>query len=402
MRGANYLLYYFAAAASVFLFLQMGFVFARSDQAQITPPAETSPVHDKGALTVNVRVYGAVGDGRTDDTAAFNDALAHCTPNGGTCLVPKGTYLISPSGIKSRLKSGVHLVGEGPGVSILQSSGMPTGALIWGDGNNWSVENLTLDMQDYYPLRSYSAIACKGSHWRVANCSIIRMGRIGIAVAGGSNWSIENNYISKTRPIQTLNQSILVTKDHGEGATHARIVDNVCDGSGMLFWGFYSTIAHNRVTNAGFGSGIATGQVANCHTVQVIGNTCSGGRGYDENRTWISGFELWAADSVITGNRAYDNASSGIIIGGQNCVVKRNQSYNNGVQDGGYGFSARYQNSIINASNTVFEDNIAYDTRYSGGGMTQTYGYHEAKGLKNIKQIRNNYDHNRFGTVSYR
>jgi len=367
-----------------------------------TTDAVTSPVLDKDSQ-VNVKAFGAVGDGVTNDTAAFNAALTSLATGGGTCVVPKGTYLISASGITSRVKSGVHLVGEGRGVSILKIAAMPTSTLIWGDGDNWSVENLTLDMQDYFPprLHNYSAIACKGSNWRVAKCEILKIGRIGIGVAGGDNWSIEGNYITKTTPVQTLNQSILVTKYAGQGATNARIVDNVCDGSGILFWGFYSTIARNRISNAGFGSGIATGQVANCHTMQVIGNTCSGGRGFDENHTWVSGFELWAPDSVIASNTAYDNGSSGIIVGGQNCVVKGNLSYNNGVQAGGYGFSARYQNSTVNASHSTFIENSAYDTRYPGRGMTQTYGYHEQPGLKFIKHIGNKYDHNKIGPASH-
>lgn len=395
------------ATASAILALQLQSGYTQSTGEQVTPNIKTDviagPTEDEGRQVLNVKAFGAAGDGITNDTEAFNKALARGAVGGGTCMVPKGTYLISGSGITSHVRSGVHLTGEGRGVSVLKIAAMPAGALVWGDGDNWSIENLTLDMQDYYPARNYSAIACKGNNWRIAKCSIVKMGRIGIGVAGGDSWSIEDNYISKTTPVQTLNQSILVTKDHGKGASNARVINNVCDGSGILFWGFYSTIARNRISNTGFGSGIATGQVANCHTVQIIGNTCSGGRGFDENHTWVSGFELWGSDSVITDNTAYDNASSGFAVGGQNCVVKRNRSYNNGVQDGGYGFSARYQSPIINASHSIFVQNSAYDTRYPGSGTTQTYGYREQPGgLKDIKQTGNNFSHNKFGAASYK
>ena len=371
------------------------------DNSSTTAAANTSPLPDKDFSVVDVKTYGAVGDGITNDTAAFNKALASLATSGGTCRVPTGMYLISASGISSHVKSGVHLVGMGRGASVLKIAAMPTGALVWGDGDNWSVENLTLDMQDYSPLRNYSAIACKGNNWRVAKCSIVKIGRIGIGVAGGDNWSIEGNYIAKTTPAQTLNQSILVTKYGDKGATNARIIDNICDGSGITFWGLHSIIAHNKVSNAGFGAGIATGQVANCHSIQVIGNTCTGGRGLDENRTWVSGFELWGSDSVIANNTAYNNASSGIIVGGQNCVVIANRSYNNGVQNGGYGFSARYQTSTINASGSIFIANWANDTRYPGRGMTQTYGYGEpVGGLRGIMHIRNDYNGNKIGAAT--
>jgi len=410
---ARRLRYFLVTAAGVSLALQLQSGYTQNAREQLTLDTKTQAVQNsiiddttgptvgKGDQVVNVKAFGAVGDGITNDTAAFNEALTSLAAGGGTCVVPRGTYLISASGITSHLKSGVHLVGEGRGVSILKIAAMPTGALIWGDGDNWSVENLTLHMQDYYPLRNYSAIACRGNNWRVVKCSILKMGRIGISVGGGDNWSIEGNYISKTTPLQTLNQSIVVTKYDGKGATNARIVDNVCDGSGIIFWGFNSTIARNRISNAGFGSGIATGQVANSHTIKVIGNTCTGGRGFDENHTWVSGFELWAPDSLIANNTAYDNGGSGIAVGGQNCVVKGNLSYNNGVQSNGYGFSARYQNSTINASHSTFIGNSAYDTRYPGRGRTQTYGYHEQPGVKFVKHIGNNYDHNKIGSASH-
>lgn len=46
---------------------------------------------------VNVKDYGAVGDGATDDTAAMQAALDSIGTAGGTVVVPPGTYLISAS-----------------------------------------------------------------------------------------------------------------------------------------------------------------------------------------------------------------------------------------------------------------------------------------------------------------
>jgi hypothetical protein len=372
-----------------------------------TTGGTASPAPKKGDQ-VNVKTYGAVGDGVTNDTAAFNAALKSLAEaGGGVCLVPKGTYLISASGITSRVKSGVHLVGEGH-TSILKIAAMPTGPpLIWGDGNDWSIENLTLDMQDYSPSPICSAIGCRGDNWRVANCSILKIGRVGIGVGGGSNWSIERNHITKTIPAQTLNESILVTKYRDTRATNARIIENSCEGSGIMFSGFNSTIARNRINNVGFGSGISTGLAANCHTIKMIGNTCSGGRGFDVNRTWVSGFELWAPNSVIAGNTAYDNDSTGIFVGGQNCIVIGNHSYNNGVHREAFGFGAGYLNPVDNASGSIFIGNRADDTRYPGSSATQAYGYSEQRaglprgGLHDIVHIENDYNGNKIGPTKY-
>ena len=64
-----------------------------------TTASTAVPAPEKGDQ-VNVKTYGAVGDGITNDTAAFNAALKSLADaGGGVCLVPKGTYLISASGI---------------------------------------------------------------------------------------------------------------------------------------------------------------------------------------------------------------------------------------------------------------------------------------------------------------
>jgi polygalacturonase len=45
---------------------------------------------------VNVREFGALGDGKTDDTPAFNRCLQSLRKSGGTASVPKGVYRIDP------------------------------------------------------------------------------------------------------------------------------------------------------------------------------------------------------------------------------------------------------------------------------------------------------------------
>ncbi|HLU66879.1 MAG TPA: glycosyl hydrolase family 28-related protein, partial [Kofleriaceae bacterium] len=63
----------------------------------------------------NVRDFGAVGDGATDDTRAFQDALA--AAEGGALLVPAGRYLIR--GKLAMRRSNVVLRGEGPDRTVL-------------------------------------------------------------------------------------------------------------------------------------------------------------------------------------------------------------------------------------------------------------------------------------------
>ena len=370
-----------------------------------TTRAVTVPAPDKSGQLVNVKDYGATGDGVTNDTAAFNKALASlATAAGGRCLVPKGTYLISAvtnPAIASHVSSNVHLVGEAHGASILKIAGRPAGNFLFCSGENWSVENLTIDMQDYFiEGPGFAAIVATGNNWRITKCTITKMGRVGINIKAGANGSIEGNLITKTVASPVLNSAILgVVDGGGHLPINMHIVDNVCLNSLIYFNGRDSVIAGNRVSGSRIGTNICTGVYSD--NVSVINNICSGGRGRDENKCVVSGFELWAPNSVIANNISYDNDGPGITMGGNNCIVIGNRCWNNarltGVV-GGSGIVARAHPRLPNAaSGSVFIANSCFDTR-PRSAMTQAYGYNEVgNGFKDIKQYGNDYNRNRVG-----
>jgi len=362
--------------------------------------ATASPAPENGGQ-VNVKAYGAVGDGVTNDTAAFTKALAACAEaGGGTCLVPEGTYLISPSGItnsphKPSVLSGVHLIGAGQN-SILKVAGMPTDHLLLCEGDNWSVQNLTFDMGDYTPPVGLAAIACKGNNWRVSNCAIVKSGRWAIAAFGGNNWSIERNVIRRTVPgARPIVGAILVTRREEVWPSHGRVIDNICEGGGITFAGDDGIIAGNRISRSGYGSGIFVQGSPSTHSPTITGNICSeGSSGYDDSqggKLWsVNGFEVWAPDAVVCNNIAHHNDGGGFAIGGPNSIVIGNKAYNNGRGHRGYaGFNARINAAKgTSASHSIFIGNSSYD---------QDLGYKEGAGLSDIKQIGNDYNHNRMG-----
>ena len=119
-------------------------------------------------LAVNVKEYGAKGDGLTDDAAAINAAIAAVSAaGGGTVFIPKGEYgfvttQLNPAdnvtllgeGRKSVLKFIVNTntgTGAGSGIAIIRSNGSaPYSPTL----TNFYVRSLTFDGSLGYPANS--------------------------------------------------------------------------------------------------------------------------------------------------------------------------------------------------------------------------------------------------------
>ena len=66
-------------------------------------PMETCSFHTKADVcAINVRDFGATGDGKTDDTCAIQTAI-HFLPKGGRLYFPAGTYSTLPLALKSHI-----------------------------------------------------------------------------------------------------------------------------------------------------------------------------------------------------------------------------------------------------------------------------------------------------------
>lgn len=76
--------------------------------------------------TVSVKDHGAVGDGVTDDTAAFTAAIAELGAAGGEIYVPRGVYRVDQVAISISTVAfyGYHVGfrGEGPAISVIKGS----------------------------------------------------------------------------------------------------------------------------------------------------------------------------------------------------------------------------------------------------------------------------------------
>ncbi|WP_407354022.1 right-handed parallel beta-helix repeat-containing protein [Luteimonas sp. R10] len=74
----------------------------------VTSSNYSLPIRERGNRVLNVRDFGAVGDGSRDDTAAVQAAIDALPALGGTVDVPAGTYMVDAV-TSIRLRSNMHL-----------------------------------------------------------------------------------------------------------------------------------------------------------------------------------------------------------------------------------------------------------------------------------------------------
>ena len=89
---------------------------------------------NRNTFAVNVKDFGASGNGSTDDSAALQAAINSLPQAGGQVLVPAGTYVVSAPII---LREGTCLIGTGAGSILRVSSGaLGIDVLQIGDGGD--------------------------------------------------------------------------------------------------------------------------------------------------------------------------------------------------------------------------------------------------------------------------
>src|SRR6202051_2811764 len=90
---------------------------AAADQAGKRPAARPTPAPRKTGLVLDVRNFGAKGDGVAKDTAALQQAIDRCwVLGGGEVVVPAGNYLTGALALRSntilRLEKDANIVGS--------------------------------------------------------------------------------------------------------------------------------------------------------------------------------------------------------------------------------------------------------------------------------------------------
>lgn len=138
-----------------------------------------------GAQALNVTKFGAVGDGKANDTAAFQAAV-NCLDGGGGIYVPSGTYLIRSD---IQVKPGLKIYGDGYGSHIWLDSAaiVVSGASQKGGSAYWQLS----DFRASRVGRPGPVIQMSGVDERGSNRGAIRGHTRNIYVSGSTGDGVE-------------------------------------------------------------------------------------------------------------------------------------------------------------------------------------------------------------------
>ncbi len=243
----------------------------------------------QGGAVLNVKDYGATGDGTTDDQAAITAAAAAANQNGGgTVYFPEGTF--AHSGLLI-FGSNMTVKGAGTSATILKATNPARSAIVFLRANNCAASGFKIVGATGHRLQNdeSNGILLNNSN----HCAISS-----IAIDGGSGAGI---LMHASHDVQITNNDIRNTMADGVHAVA---------GSGQIL------IANNRAYNTGDDSFAAVAYANDQQTSEVTIRNNTSTKSRARGVTCIG-----AANCIIEGNWVESPAGHGI-------AVAFEQSYN--------------------------------------------------------------------------
>jgi len=201
-------------------------------QAGVGAPGRT--VQDKQRERVSVKDFGAKGDGITDDTSAFLNAVTYLSgaadSRGGTLHIPAGTYVVNESIAFTANADGLHNVfvqGDGPLCTVLDFAGCAAGTdgVTFGAGSHFGVRDVAIDNAPGKGIVIGRGLAPGAS----SNCSYYIVDNVRVQGCGGDGVFSQASYAGSYTNIWAKNNS----------------------GAGINFAGFHTSISVGRVEASG-------------------------------------------------------------------------------------------------------------------------------------------------------
>lgn len=275
----------------------------------ITGKGSTAP------LVYNVRNYGAVGDGTTNDFTAITAAItAASAAGGGTVFFPSGTYATAT---RIALKDKVSIQGAGRMVTTVKPiAGLVTSVFIGTSGDTVSdltISDIGID-GNYSTMTVHGIQVTSGTRVTVRNCYIRNVGQSGLT-------------FSTSTDCQVLDCLIETTGQEDATTGHGVIFNN----------GTRGIVARNQVLDIKGGMGIAGGATGTGNPGMLItGNLI---RMAVSTTTFEAiGLTTVCDDCVISNNIIINSQDNGISSSGKRCTIIGNsidEAYNHGIHCGG-------------------------------------------------------------------
>lgn len=130
----------------------------------IPTPPDNQDVTESTTRELNVRAYGAVGDGESLDTDAIQEALDECAERGGTVRVPPGTYRTAPLRVSD--DTSLHLDADARLQFVRDFRAFPTVRSRWEGWNQYGFHPcLFVKEAENVEITGRGTIDGRGSYW---------------------------------------------------------------------------------------------------------------------------------------------------------------------------------------------------------------------------------------------
>jgi hypothetical protein len=303
-------------------------------------------------FNVKSSLYGAVGDGINDDTAAIQAAIDDAVnAGGGIVKIPTGTYKLTSS-LAVREGQNVEIVGDGKGLTVLKSYGAypsyllgstsTAATVLFAASFNCAVRNLTVDRREITDIANgialwYDAIGegtpCKNID--VVNCEVYGppdMHTYNIWSLNAEHVRILNCDVDGGTPSDRMGTSGAEGIEVFGGydvLVQGNRVKNV-DGSGIHLFQAHSfsslstsaiTVVDNHVQDCYRGIGIIGQATGGQRAIQVTGNTvidCD-----ERGVALLLNADSLAQDIIIAQNHI-ENCVEGITLFGEDGLTTSN------------------------------------------------------------------------------
>lgn len=320
----------------------------------VTPTAKSTTPEDTEEKVFDPKAYGALGDGVTDDTAAFARAVAAATAVRGAVKIPAGTYLAT----LFVTRGGITIRGAGENATIIKAPKATTAARIVAAANadGTTIRDLTIDGNKAERSKEkpidYALLLYQSNNCIVENVRVTDAERIGIGFSAskrtklfkcdvnGSAWQnittlnnkaggCEGSVISNCRSTNPGYDCVQVT------AVGAVTVEN-CDLTGSPFAGIYVATGARNVR-------LRNNTISRCYSgIDMSWGTAGGANGGPD----ASEGNVIASNRVTQCDGGIGTASNGTVI------------TNNSVSDSGAGARTTY--TLLGQQTTIVSGGSGY------------------------------------------